>query len=101
LIHHPSELGSENIQMQNGSRTIAQRAHSHVANRRVLRQSLVYITVVWPFRSGSEVFFVPELKELCNANIDLAILPRDLPSPPQMSEVTENLSQHIHGAHPF
>src|SRR5579862_1601127 len=61
------------------------------------RQTLLYITATWPFRSGSEVFFVPELKELRAAGIEIKVVPRDVPRQRAMVEVPEALSPCISG----
>ncbi|WP_348262400.1 glycosyltransferase [Telmatobacter sp. DSM 110680] len=61
-----------------------------------MRPSVLYITANWPFRSGSEVFFVPELKALRNAGIELRIVPRDVPRLQVMHDVPDGLVPCIH-----
>ena len=93
-----------NIEMQNSSELslgIMEAADSRATSLPVRRHSLAYITVVWPFRSGSEVFFTPELKELRSANIELRVLPRDVPKPHRMTGITEDLSRCVYGVPPF
>jgi glycosyltransferase involved in cell wall biosynthesis len=53
-------------------------AHDSFVNPSTTRQCIVYLTAVWPFHAGREVFFVPELTELAHSDVRLRIVPRDV-----------------------
>jgi colanic acid/amylovoran biosynthesis glycosyltransferase len=60
------------------------------------RERLLYLTASWPFRLGGEVFFVPELKEMVERDIDIMIVPRDVPHSRTMCELPVSLAPRIY-----